>query len=140
MKFIKKIIFYRNIYLIFRILYYQFLLTTAGGRRAFALLKDQKIYSNSKMTRETIDRYVMFGLRIGAMFGLLNSCLTRSVILCRLYRENGIPARVAFGLTKGNGKLNGHCWLVCDENSAPSQPEAFHSTVIYPENNHKQTG
>ena len=75
-----------------------------------------------------------FGLRLGAMFGLLNSCLTRSVIRCVLLNRGGVPARVAFGLNKNGDVLDGHCWVLIDGEEENTHIAArFHDVKIYPE-------
>jgi len=66
-----------------------------------------------------LERIVNRATRVGGLFGLLNTCLTRSVIRCRLMRETGIDARVVFGLDRRGEALAGHCWVVWEGGAAP---------------------
>lgn len=98
--------------LIVEIISLQRRISRGGGQAAISLLENEPVSHKMQIPRETIDRCVDFGLRAGAWFGLLNSCLSRSAIRCILMRRSGIGARVAFGLQKEGGLLDGHCWVV----------------------------
>ncbi|OQA88030.1 MAG: Bacterial membrane flanked domain protein [bacterium ADurb.Bin236] len=86
-----------------------------GGRDSFSIL-DCPVAAGAVADPKRLERAVNRALRVGAVFGLLNSCLSRSVVLCRLLRENGVDARVAFGLNKDDDRLAGHCWVVWEGN------------------------
>ena len=100
----------------------QAMITAGGGQSAIELLEENKAGKAKLLNRDTIDRCVNLGLRLGAGFGGLNSCLSRCTIRCILLRESGVPARVAFGMKKESGGLGGHCWVVEDGTPA-EQPD-----------------
>lgn len=60
-----------------------------------------------------------------------DTCLTNSILLCRVLRQSGIRARVNFGVMKdssGSGGMNtaGHCWVtVAEEDISPPYPVIF---------------
>ena len=60
-----------------------------GGRDSFSIL-DCPVADCAGADPKRLERAVNRALRVGAAFGLLNSCLSRSVVLCRLLRENGM--------------------------------------------------
>lgn len=125
---------YPDAALLAEILRLQARISRGGGQRAFEILERETRPRGLARSRESIDRHVDFGLRIGAMFGLLNSCLTRSVIRCVLLNRSGVPARVAFGLNKNGEVLDGHCWVLIDgEEENAHIATQFHDVKIYPE-------
>lgn len=125
-----KIFKYPNVFLVARILRLQRKISRRGGESVFDMLEETPVAKRRGMKKETIDRYVYATLRVGSAFGLLNTCLSRSVVRCVLHRENGIPSQVAFGLRKDGGLLQGHCWLVGEEPGDGAAP--FDSIVVYP--------
>ena len=130
---LKKIFYFSDIGLLLEILRMQRVVGRGGGRDAIALLEQPARPLAKPLDREKIDRYVNLGLRLGALFGLLNSCLTRSVIRCVLLRRGGVCARVAFGLSKDHEVLTGHCWVV--EDDAPQPPvenAAYQDIQLFP--------
>ncbi|MEW5945764.1 MAG: lasso peptide biosynthesis B2 protein [bacterium] len=132
MNLVKKIVFYRRIWLLARVVWWQKRLSAGGGKNAFKLLENAPL-GGGGLRREDIDRYVEAGLRVGGRLGFVNSCLPRTVIRCILYRRNGIPARAAFGIRKDGGALIGHCWIV-DEAPGAGEccTEGFQSVEILP--------
>lgn len=134
---IPKIYKYPNIVLIARVLRLQRKISGRNGENVFAMLEETPLAKRRGMKKETIDRYVYAALRVGNAFGLLNTCLSRSVVRCILLRENGIPSQVAFGLRKdatgAGGVLQGHCWLVGEEPKKSEDGfEPFDSVVVCP--------
>jgi hypothetical protein len=91
----------------------------AGGLEAFSILDCPVSGTLRGWTPGELERLVNRATRLGGLFGLLNTCLTRSVIRCRLMREAGTDARVVFGLDRQGEALAGHCWVVWEGGSAP---------------------
>ncbi|MFH1539016.1 MAG: lasso peptide biosynthesis protein [bacterium] len=134
---IPKIYKYPNIVLIARVLRLQRKISGRNGQNVFAMLEETPVAKRRGMKKETIDRYVYAALRLGGAFGMLNTCLSRSVTRCILHRENGLPSQVAFGLRKdatgAGGVLQGHCWLVGEEpKMEEGGSEPFDSIAVYP--------
>jgi hypothetical protein len=130
---LKKIFYFSDIKLLLEIIRLQRVVGRGGGRDAIALLEQPARPFTKPLDREKIDRYVNLGLRIGALFGLLNSCLPRSVIRCMLLRRSGVCARVAFGLSKDREVLIGHCWVVEDEApQVPAENAAYQDIQLFP--------
>lgn len=104
-----------------------------GGRDAFSLTECRVAKNSSGSSPEEIERLVNRTVKLGSMFGGLDSCLSRSVIRCRLMRMSGLEARVISGLNKKEGSLDGHSWVVWPggPNGAPD-PRSFASTTIHP--------
>ncbi len=101
-----------------------------GGRDSFSIL-DCPVADSAGADPKRLERAVNRALRVGAVFGLLNSCLSRSVVLCRLLRENGVDARVAFGLNKDGDRLAGHCWVVWEGNPPVALPDGGFKIIEY---------
>ncbi len=77
---------------------------------------------------EKIRSYVSIYLNIRRKFGVQETCLTRSLLLCRALRENGIDARVQFGVRAADAherqmlddqKTVGHCWVTVPGERVP---------------------
>jgi len=85
------------------------------------------------MDAHEIERLVNRVNRVGGLLGFLNTCLTRSVIRCRLMRENGIDARVVFGLDKRGDTMAGHCWVVWKDGPKPGLSDSnFKMMEVHP--------
>ena len=69
--------------------------------------------------------------RTGKWFALLErirlrpSCLTRSLALARVLREEGHDAHLVFGVRSDNGDMEGHCWVVVDGRPLVHAPQGF---------------
>lgn len=104
-----------------------------GGRRAFDLLDCPVAKKRSAWTPRELERIVNRVVRVGGWTGGLNTCLSRSVIACRLMRENGIDARALFGVNRAGGDLEGHCWVVWEGGPGPGVRNSnFQAVEIYP--------
>ncbi len=101
-----------------------------GGRDSFSIL-DCPVADGAGADPKRLERVVNRALRVGAAIGLLNSCLSRSVVLCRLLRENGVDARVAFGLNKDGDRLAGHCWVVWEGKPPVVLPDGGFKIIEY---------
>jgi hypothetical protein len=64
-----------------------------------------------------------FGL-LGSL-GLRPSCLTRSLTLARVLRQEGHDAHLVFGVRGDNGDMEGHCWVAVDDRHLTDAPESF---------------
>ena len=75
-----------------------------------------------------------------------NTCLIRSLVLYRLLRTGGMPARIHFGVRRAGSQLNGHSWLTCEGESLSESPanSPFNEIYAYPSDAnssaHKQDG
>ncbi|RJP33887.1 MAG: lasso peptide biosynthesis B2 protein [Actinobacteria bacterium] len=69
--------------------------------------------------------------RTGKWFALLDrlrlrpSCLTRSLALARVLREEGHDAHLVFGVRSDNGDMEGHCWVAVDGRPITEAPEDY---------------
>ena len=45
---------------------------------------------------------------------LATTCLARALVLCRLLRRHGWPARLTVGAAKDGERLEAHAWVTCD--------------------------
>jgi hypothetical protein len=100
-----------------------------GGQEALALLDCPVAQRRGGYSPRDLARIVNFVVRVGGGFGLLNTCLSRSAIQCRLMRENGIDARVLFGLNREGDELSGHCWTVWEGGPGPGLRNSNFKTV-----------
>lgn len=104
-----------------------------GGSSAFDILDCPLGTSCGGWDAQKIEKTVYDAMRIGGLTGRLNTCLSRSVIRCRLMREAGIDARVIFGLNKNEDMLKGHCWVVWEGSSGPGLKDSnFDFIEVYP--------
>jgi len=55
-----------------------------------------------------IDRLLMRGHPL-----VRRGCITRGLTLYRFLRRAGVPVSLRFGMGLIDGRLEGHCWLVC---------------------------
>ena len=51
------------------------------------------------------------------------TCLTRSLVLYRLFRARGIPCELRIGLRKSGSELEGHAWTELDRR--PAEADGF---------------
>ncbi len=135
---IKKLYFYGNIFLIFRILFLQIKFTFTKNVLKITIVKSKK---RKKYEYEMLKKYVEFVTRIGKKIGLKRTCLSNSLILFRLAKENGYNVKLNFGCkalqdAKQN-KLNvlGHSWIT-EENNKDSDDSQNQYQIIFqiPEN------
>jgi hypothetical protein len=71
-----------------------------------------------------------------------NTCLIRSLVLYRLLRTGGMPARIHFGVRQAGRKLTGHSWLTCEGQPLSESPAntAFSEIHSYPPDTGELTG
>jgi len=119
---------------IIRTIKYQFGISRGTGETALRLLDIDSRDMEPVCRAELIESIVSRTLRAGRLFGMLNTCLTRSVVFARLIREQGYEARVIFGLNKGENILSGHCWVVWPERPTPGIKDSnYQIYYVYPE-------
>lgn len=69
--------------------------------------------------------------RTGRCFALMDrlrlrpSCLTRSLTLARVLREEGHDAHLVFGVRSDNGDMEGHCWVAVEGKALMEAPHSF---------------
>lgn len=109
------------------------LVSANGGKNAFSYTEVKVVNTSSGLTAEEIEKLVNRAVKAGSLFGGLDSCLTRSVIRCRLMRKSGLEARVISGLNKKDGGLDGHAWVLWPGGPPhPPDPASFSSLEIHP--------
>lgn len=114
-------------------IYLQSRIAADGGRNAFSFTEVEVAIKKNGLTAEEIEKIVNRAVKAGSLLGGLDSCLTRSVIRCRLMRKSGLDARVVSGLRKKDGALDGHSWVIWPAGPKnPPDPKAFSSLEIHP--------
>lgn len=104
-----------------------------SGRNAFSFAEVEVAGKKNGLTAEEIEKIVNRAMKVGSLFGGLDSCLTRSVIRCRLMRKSGLEARVISGLRKKDGALDGHSWVIWPTGPKnPPDPKTFSTLEIHP--------
>jgi len=69
--------------------------------------------------------------RTGKWFALMDrlrlnlSCLTRSLTLARVLREEGHDAHLVFGVRSDNGDMEGHCWVAIEGRPMTEVPQDY---------------
>jgi len=69
--------------------------------------------------------------RTGKWFALMErmrlrpSCLTRSLALARVLREEGHDAHLVFGVRSDNGDMEGHCWVAVGGKPITEAPDSY---------------
>ena len=102
------------------------LLSLALRRRSvLALISIPPAEKRSPLPEAVLMAMTLYFLKLRQILGLGDTCLTRSLILCRTLRQNGIRAAVAFGTrTCGTGRewpVSGHCWVEPVQNADPAR-------------------
>lgn len=120
-KTIKKILYYRDVKLLWRVFTASLKISFISSIRRSQLLNflvspKKNITKNADENR--IIKYVGFCVFIRKKLGIRDTCLTYSILLCNILRRAGIDAKVNFGAKKreenGNPEdlnLIGHCWV-----------------------------
>lgn len=95
-------------------------------------ITDPPVKQKRKYSVHKIYRYVGWCLYLRRILGFHDSCLIRSVLLCRLLRESGWEARINFGTRKTDVPVTdgwpiiGHCWVTLGgENVTAEYPFVF---------------
>lgn len=104
------------------------------GKHSWMTLVDVPLRDGSYMP-ETVVRYVDFWFYLAERLGRGTTCLTRSVILCRVLRQCGIEARITFATTETPGGVLSplekvrHCWV---EEAGERPPRGWAPVLRYP--------
>ena len=133
-KLLKKLFYYSDFRLFFRILIISLKIsyrTSIFACKSLIPLANFRKNRKNKVDTKKIVNYVHFFLHLRKKIGLKNTCLTYSILLCRLLRESGINARINFASKKEEGLLNkefpfsGHCWVSMSEKDTPGEWEVI---------------
>jgi hypothetical protein len=128
---LRKILYYSDIKLFFCILItslkisYRVSILSCRNLLLLIKLKKNKI---EKINMEKIINYVHFFLRLRKKLGLKDTCLTYSLLLCRILRKSGIDAKINFAskrdtLLKEGFPFSGHCWVTLNEKDTSGEWE-----------------
>lgn len=110
---IRKLRYYRDFPLLWRT-FFTSLKVSLSQNNSFISLANPRQRKNSE-EKEKIVRYVNLCLRLRRRMGFKDSCLTSSLLLCSLLRQNGINAHINFSAKKDPEKMEGHCWVSVGE-------------------------
>lgn len=114
-KTIKKILYYRDVKLLWRVftasLKISFISSVRQGRLLNLLKLPEKTIPAKKEDMDKIYKYVCLCLFILRKLGFRHTCFTSSLLLCYILRQAGVAASVNFGARKTEGELVGHCWV-----------------------------
>lgn len=120
MKIIKKILYYRDIRLFWRIFVTAlkfFFRSSVKKHQSPLSLRFKKLSSVENPDIGKITKYVNFYTFIRGKLGFKETCLTYSLLLYHVLRRAGVEAKINFGAKKTDFKsitgLNiiGHCWV-----------------------------
>ncbi len=122
MKTIKKILYYRDVKLLWRVftasLKFFFISSIRQRQLLNFSISPKKMVLTKNADTDKIYKYVCLCLFILRKLGFRHTCFTHSILLCRMLRQAGIAARVNFGAKKKEEKENaedlnliGHCWV-----------------------------
>ena len=114
-KTIKKILYYRDVKLLWRVFTASLKISFISSIRQRQLLNfsisPKKMVLTKNADTDKIYKYVCFCLFILRKLGFRYTCFTHSILLCRMLRQAGIEASVNFGARKAGRELEGHCWV-----------------------------
>ena len=109
---LRKLWYYRDIALLLRVFVNSFRISLSRSDSLISLANPkQNHYNHSK---EKMIKYVNFCSFLRRKIGLRNTCLTYSILLCRMLRSSGINARVNFASKKEENRMLGHCWVIVE--------------------------
>ncbi len=125
-KTIKKILYYRDVKLLWRVftatLKISFISSIRQRQLLNFLISPKKMVLTKNADREKITRYVNLYTFIRSKLGFKETCLTYSLLLCHVLRRAGIDAKMNFGAKKKEVKKNaedlnliGHCWVTINK-------------------------
>ena len=110
---IRKLRYYKDFPLLWRT-FFMSLKVSLSQNNSFISLANPRRRKNTD-EKEKIVRYVKLCLHLRRRMGFKDSCLTSSLLLCNLLRQNGINAHVNFSAKKDTEKMEGHCWVSVGE-------------------------
>ncbi len=110
---IRKLEYYKDLRLLWRT-FFTSLKVSLSQNNSFISLANPRPRKNAG-EQEKIMRYVNLCLHLRRRLGFKDSCLTSSLLLCNLLRQNGINAHINFSAKKETEKMEGHCWVSVGE-------------------------
>lgn len=124
----KKFKKYRNIRLLFYVLFTSIRISFLKKGQLLKFIDiDIKNKSSQQKELEYLYRYICLCTTFRRLFGIMDTCLTKSLLQCRIYRDYGIDAKINFGLRQAtelepatlNSNITGHCWVTVDNCQVP---------------------
>ncbi len=115
---IRKLEYYKDLRLLWRT-FFTSLKVSLSQNNSFISLANPRPRKNAG-EQEKIMRYVNLCLHLRRRLGFKDSCLTSSLLLCNLLRQNGINAHINFSAKKETEKMEGHCWVSVGEEKIAS--------------------
>lgn len=76
-----------------------------------SLFTKEKVQPNHRSTVVTIDRYTIIFNQIKQKTSLNGRCLSQSLVMRHLLREEGITSELKIGVMHRNEQFNAHAWL-----------------------------
>jgi len=136
-EFMKSGIKYFNIKLILHILKNAEKVTSASESSSLLDLVNIQVNPNFKPKYPFIllSSNVRLCINIRRLFRCKDTCLIRSILLCRILREHGIDGKINFGTQKKENSAQpgwsteGHCWVTVD---AQEKDHGYPFTFQYP--------
>jgi len=110
---IRKLRYYKDFPLLWRTFFLS-LKVSLSQNSSFISLANPRQKKNAE-EKEKIVRYANLCLHLRRRMGFKDSCLTSSLLLCNLLRQNGINAHINFSAKKDTEKMEGHCWVSVGE-------------------------
>ena len=131
--FLRKLKYYSNIILLTRIFLASFYILLARAHSLIPLANPElKGYGFKNNDREKLTRYVSLCVYIQSILGIKYTCLTYSILLCRILRQHGFDVNINFGVKKEDGNMLGHCWVTGENDRIPTDYEVV---LNYPQSN-----
>jgi hypothetical protein len=123
--------YYFDLFLFWRILKTSFCVFSSKEQNFLSIIKvdisNPIHHANREKMITKISHYVSIFLRIRLLLKKPHTCLTHSIIYCRVLRDYGIDAKVNFGTKKElnpetmEWPLTGHCWVTYDDEFIDSE-------------------
>ena len=126
--YLEKLKYYRDLRLLWHIFIISLRVTFAKYPILLSLA-NPGLYPNiaeDKRNAEKIYGYVGLCLYCRRKPGIHDSCLTRSILICRLFRESGFNAKINFGTKKADKPMQdgwstiGHSWVTLNGEEIPT--------------------
>lgn len=106
---LRKLWCYRDVALLLRIFVSSLRISLSRSKSLLSLANPKRNQYN--YSKEKIIKYVNSYSFLRRKLGLNNTCLTYSILLCRMLRSSGIDAQVNFASKKEENRMLGHCWV-----------------------------
>lgn len=103
---------------------------TAG--RVLSIFKRNKVKPAPKEVVIIIDTYFTIINQISKMSDLKGRCLSQSLVMQLLLKNNGVVSELKFGMKKSSGKLDVHAWLEIDGKPINDHDSLLKDYIIIP--------